>query len=96
MMNDLSYLLIYNRAKLLGATSGQELRTFAGRTESVFDCAVSPDGSWIVSASLDKALKTWSITNASKMHTLYGCTVCKIKAGMAIHSSTNEDLWKGR
>jgi len=72
------------------------IRTLVGHTDRVYGCAVSPGGSWIVSASLDNALKIRSITHASKMHTLYGRTICKIKAGMAIHSSTNEDLWKGR
>jgi hypothetical protein len=72
------------------------LRTLTGHTDQVTDCAFSQDGAWIVSASLDKALKIRGINNASKMHTLYGRPVCKIKAGMVIHSSTNEDLWKGR
>jgi WD40 repeat protein len=82
--------------KIWDPSNGKELRTLKGHTSDINACAISPDGTWIVSASLDKALKIRGINNASKMHTLYGRLVCKIKAGMAIHPSTNEDFWKGR
>jgi WD domain, G-beta repeat len=35
------------------------IRSLAGHTGSVFACAVSPDGTWIVSASGDNTLKIW-------------------------------------
>ena len=49
-------------------------RTLAGHTASVTACAVSPDGTWIVSASADQTLKIWDVASGRKRVTLSGHT----------------------
>ena len=46
----------------------------AGHAYAVFGCAISPDGSWIVSASADHTLKTWDTATGREGHTLTGHT----------------------
>jgi hypothetical protein len=40
----------------------------------VFNCAVSPDGTWIVSASKDGTLRIWDVATGTKRATLAGLT----------------------
>ncbi len=56
---------------------GQEeapLRTLTGHTGWVNGCALSPDGSWIVSASGDQTLKVWDTASGECLRTLAGHT----------------------
>jgi WD40 repeat protein len=52
--------------------SGRELRTFVGHTSEVNGCAISPDGTWIVSASSDKTLRVWDAATGKERQTLTG------------------------
>jgi hypothetical protein len=45
-------------------------RTLSGHTDSVTNCAVSPNGQWIVSASRDKTLKVWDAATGAERLTL--------------------------
>jgi WD40 repeat protein len=50
------------------------MRTLVGHTDAVRACAISPDGSWLVSASRDHTLKLWDIVTGQERLTLYGHT----------------------
>ena len=50
------------------------IRTLQGHTAGVFGCAVSPDGTFIVSASLDNTLKVWDARTGQVRLTLQGHT----------------------
>jgi WD40 repeat protein len=58
------------------------IRTLQGHAKRVIACAVSPDGTWIVSASVDNTLKVWDAHTGEVLLTLqghtswvYGCAV---------------------
>jgi WD40 repeat protein len=58
------------------------VRTLSGHTDWVNGCAISPDGSFIVSASVDKTLKIWDAKTGAERLTLsghkdavYGCAI---------------------
>jgi WD40 repeat protein/transcriptional regulator with XRE-family HTH domain len=48
------------------------IRTLHGHAGPVHDCAISPDGTWIVSASADKTLKLWDVRTGNMRFTLEG------------------------
>lgn len=48
--------------------------TLVGHTSDVSHCVVSPDGTWIVSASADKTLKIWHTATGRERATLTGHT----------------------
>jgi len=50
------------------------IRSLGGHTESVSACAVSPDGTWVVSASSDETLKIWDAATGTERTTLTGHT----------------------
>jgi WD40 repeat protein len=50
------------------------VRTLGGHTSIVTACAISPDGSFIVSASWDRTLKVWEAQNGQEFATLTGHT----------------------
>ncbi len=50
------------------------LRTFVGHMEVVNNCAYSPDGQRVVSASWDKTLKVWNAHTGQELLTLIGHT----------------------
>ena len=69
--------------KIWDIASGQELRTIlTGNTTwnmgNAVCCAISPDGTWIVSGSEDrnedKTLKIWNMASGQELHTLTGHT----------------------
>ena len=54
--------------------SGALLGTLEGHSSAVYACAVSPDGSFIVSASWDETLKLWDRASGRELRTLAGHT----------------------
>jgi WD40 repeat protein len=50
------------------------VRTFTGHTEPITDLAFSPDGTMIVSASLDDTAKLWDASTGAELLTLSGHT----------------------
>ncbi|MBN2846906.1 MAG: hypothetical protein JXP72_00445, partial [Coriobacteriia bacterium] len=52
--------------------SGSLSRTLSGHDAPVTACAVSPDGTWIVSASFDHSLKIWDVASGRELRTLTG------------------------
>jgi WD40 repeat protein len=59
---------------LPGRLSSALFLTLHGHTDSVWGCAVSPDGRWIVSSSWDKTLKIWDTFTGMQRKVLKGHT----------------------
>jgi len=57
---------------LYDAASGKELRSFAGHAEAIRCVAFTPDGKRIVTGSMDKTIKVWSVESGKKLLTLAG------------------------
>ncbi|GHO96591.1 hypothetical protein KSF_066390 [Reticulibacter mediterranei] len=61
------------------------IRTLHGHNGPVTDCAISPDGTWIVSASEDRTLKLWDKHTGALRFTMEGhtaqVTCCSITPG---------------
>ena len=55
-------------------TAGNLLQTMSGHTGSVYGVKISPNGSYVVSASKDKTIKIWDAANGSLVRTLTGHT----------------------
>lgn len=55
-------------------SSSALIRTLRGHIGSVNGCEYSPDGKWIVSASLDRTLKVWEATSGAEHLALSGHT----------------------
>jgi WD40 repeat protein len=60
--------------KVWEAATGKERVTLTGHTGSVHACAISPDSSFIVSASADNTLKIWDAATGKERVTLSGHT----------------------
>ncbi|HVO72226.1 MAG TPA: hypothetical protein VMT24_19380, partial [Aggregatilineaceae bacterium] len=54
------------------ATSGVLLRTLAGHTDSVSSATWSPDGTRIVTASLDRTIRVWDAATGNELFVLSG------------------------
>ena len=71
------------------------VRILTGHTAFVVGCAVSPDGSWIVSASEDHTLKIWDSATGAERTTLTGHTAlvngCAVSHDGAIVVSAGGD-----
>jgi WD40 repeat protein len=52
--------------------SASLVRTLVGHEDWVFDCAVAPDGSFVVSAGRDRVLKVWDTASGRERRTLAG------------------------
>ena len=51
---------------------GKERHVLKGHTGDINDCAVSPDGSFVVSANSDKTLRIWDPASGKERHVLVG------------------------
>ncbi len=75
--------------------SGALVRILTGHTAFVAGCAVSPDGSWIVSAGEDHTLKIWDSDTGGERTTLTGHTAlvngCAVSHDGAIVVSAGGD-----
>ncbi|MGH2557013.1 MAG: eIF2A-related protein [Actinomycetota bacterium] len=60
-------------ALIAKATVG-EARALEGHSRQINACAISPDGSFVVSASDDKTLKVWDTASGQELRTLRGHT----------------------
>jgi WD40 repeat protein len=63
-----------HRLKVRDRATGQVRAVCSGHTDHVPCCAVGPDGTWIVSGSLDNSLKVWEATTGRLRATLTGHT----------------------
>ena len=41
--------------------TGSHVRTFAGHVDRITDLAISVDGKWLLSSSMDRTLRIWDI-----------------------------------
>ena len=77
------------------------LRTLSGHTDDVTGCAISPDGSFVVSSSRDETLKIWDTITGLELRTLRGhkdwVTDCAISPNGSTIISASQDgtirLW---
>jgi WD40 repeat protein len=66
-------------------------------------CAISPDGSWLASASFDGTLKIWDVASGQERHTLSGhedtVNICAISPDGSWLLSASDDgtlrIWDG-
>jgi sarcosine oxidase gamma subunit len=90
--------------KLWDARTGGERATLEGHTHDIKDCAISPDGAWIVSASWDDTLKIWDAATGKERAALAGHTLgvlaCAISPdGSFVVSGSGDDtlkIWDAR
>ena len=61
-----------NTIKIWQLSTGEELRTLTGHSESVNSVAISPDGQILVSGSDDKTIEIWQLSTGQKLRTLTG------------------------
>jgi WD40 repeat protein len=59
-------LVLFAKGKTLGLwnqVTGELIHNWEGHAERITSCDVSPDGHWIVSASVDRTIKIWHLSN---------------------------------
>ena len=59
-------------AHIWDASTGEEHRTLVGHTDEVWSAAYSPDGQFIVTASLDGTVRLWDANTGMELNTLLG------------------------
>ncbi|MEA5498394.1 WD40 repeat domain-containing protein, partial [Limnoraphis robusta] len=63
-----------NTVKLWDASTGKEIKTLTGHTNSVNGVSFSPDGKLLATASGDKTVKLWNASSGKEIKTLTGHT----------------------
>ena len=58
--------------KLWDITTGKEIRTITGHSDSVHALAISPDGKILASGSNDKTVKLWDLQTGKEIRTITG------------------------
>jgi WD40 repeat protein len=66
--------IIGGEVKVWDAATGQEIWTVRGHTGAILSMAYSPDGTRIVTGSMDKTVKVWDATTGQETFTLTGHT----------------------
>ena len=56
--------------KVWELSTGKEMRTFRGHTDTVHSIAMSADGETLVSGSWDQTIKVWELSTGKEMQTL--------------------------
>jgi len=71
-------------------TSGKQVKTFAGHTAAVSCVDISPDGTKLITGSLDSTMRIWDIASSKEMGTfhfpsqLFSLSVCPGDSWLAI------------
>jgi len=60
-----------NEAVLLDTRSGGVLKTFRGHRSTVLVCHISPDGSLLATAGLDRTLRLWHVADGAPSHVFH-------------------------
>ncbi len=60
--------------RLRAETSDPLIRVLSGHADGVGDCAISPDGTFVVSASRDRTIRIWDAATGAERATLVGHT----------------------
>lgn len=60
--------------KLWDIETGKEIKTYIGHKNRVYSTALSPDGTQMVSGSLDKTIKLWDVSTGIEIRTFIGHT----------------------
>jgi WD40 repeat protein len=63
-----------NTPLLWNTSTGRQLRSFSGHTDSITDLAFSPDGKLLLSASRDVTIRIWDAESGGKLAALIGHT----------------------
>ncbi len=58
--------------QLRNTSTGQELRSFSGHTDSVVSAAFSGDGKWLVTGSKDNTARVWEVASGKQILLLSG------------------------
>ncbi|PKO19197.1 MAG: hypothetical protein CVU39_01205 [Chloroflexi bacterium HGW-Chloroflexi-10] len=59
-------------ARIYDTSSGQEIRSLSGHTDSVVSAAFSGDGKWLVTGSWDNTARVWEVATGKSMLLLSG------------------------
>jgi eukaryotic-like serine/threonine-protein kinase len=83
---------------LWDAADGQGVRSLQGHAHLVVGVAVSPDGTRLASASLDRTVKVWETATGREVRTLRGhpagvTAVAFSPDGRALAAATGNDVW---
>src|SRR6185437_14731065 len=63
---------LFGELKIWNTADGALLRTIIGHSDSLYACALSPDGQWIASGGYDQQIKLWDAATGQELRTLIG------------------------
>jgi len=63
---------LFGELKIWNPADGALLRTIVGHSDSLYACAISPDGKWIATGGYDQQIKLWDAANGQELRTFVG------------------------
>ena len=63
---------LFGELKIWNPADGALVRTIVGHAESLYACAISPDGKWIASGGYDQQIKLWDAATGQELRTFVG------------------------
>src|SRR6266511_3452722 len=69
-----------------GPSGSRSLATLSGHADMLWACAISPDGSFIVSGGADKTLKVWDLVSEEPLSDLYRLRSWRERATLLGHA----------